>query len=150
MDPVGNKLYWIELSGRIRRVNIDGRSLDTFVTGLGTPGGIAVADGKVYWTARAGGHGGRIGRVNLNGTNIETLTMLQGVPTGISVDTVDGKVYWANSFGGIQRTDIDGGEIENVAYVTPARGLRIGFRYATNGDCYDNHRLLLSAFHLPQ
>ena len=118
VDPVGNKLYWIELSGRIRSVNFDGTNLNTFANDLGTPGGIAVTDGKIYWTEKTGENGGRIERADLNGTNVETLTMLQGIPAGISVDTVSGKVYWSNAYGGIQRTDINGGEIENVAFVT--------------------------------
>ena len=118
VDPIGNKLYWIELSGRIRSVNLDGTSFNTFATDLGTPGGIAVADGKLYWTAKNGGNRGRIESADLNGTNFETLTLLRGVPAGISVDTEDDKVYWANANGGIQRIDINGGEIENVAYVT--------------------------------
>ena len=118
VDSVIGKLYWTELSGRIRSVNLDGTNLDTLATDLGTPGGIAVADGKIYWTEEIGRHRGRIKCADLNGTNIETLARLQGGPAGISVDPMAGKVYWTNVYGGIQRTDINGGdEIENVAFV---------------------------------
>ena len=126
VDAVGGKLYWTELSGRIRRVNLDGTNLDTIAIDLGIPGGIAVADGKVYWTEGSGRNRGSIRRADLNGTNIETLTILQGAPAGISVDVVDGKVYWANSFGGIQRVDINGGEVENVALVTAPGDFALG------------------------
>ena len=59
---------------------------------------------------------------NLNGTNTETLATVQGLPTGISIDTAAGKVYWANSLGGIQRTDINGGEVEAVVSGITAPG----------------------------
>ena len=64
----------------------------------------------------------RSNAANLNGTKIETLATVQGLPTGISVDTVAGKVYWANSLGGIQRTDLNGGEVEVVVSGITAPG----------------------------
>ena len=129
VDAEGAKLYWADSIGRIRRVNLDGTSIETPLTGwksnrsLGV-GGIAIADGKIYWTEQRNSSivGGIIYRANLNGTNLETLATPQGTPTGVAVDTVNGKVYWANSHGGIQRTDINGGEIENVVYGITAPG----------------------------
>ena len=129
VDAEGAKLYWADSKLRIRRVNLDGTSIETPLTGwksnrsLGV-GGIAIADGKIYWTEQRNSSivGGIIYRANLNGTNLETLATPQGTPTGVAVDTVNGKVYWANSHGGIQRTDINGGEIENVVYGITAPG----------------------------
>ena len=128
VDTEGGKLYFSDTFA-IRRVNRDGTNVEIILTGWGTfrttgIGGIAVADGKIYWTEQQNRNrgSGKIHRANLNGTNIETLATPLGTPTGIAVDTVGGKVYWANSFGGIQRMDINGGEIENVVYGITAPG----------------------------
>ena len=109
-----SRLYWTELSGRIRRVNFDGTNLETPVSDLGTPYGITVAEGKVYWAVEVDENSGKIQRANLNGTGIETLVKVQGMPLDISIDTDAGKIYWANSLGGIQRMAINGGEVEAV------------------------------------
>ena len=77
---------------------------------------------KVYWAEEIDENSGKVQRANLNGTNIETLAKVQGLPAGISVDTAAGKVYWANSLGGIQRTDINGGDVENVVLGITAPG----------------------------
>ena len=116
------RLYWTDLSGRIRRVNFDGTNLETLVSDLGTPYGITVAEGKVYWAEEVDENSGKIQRANLNGTNKETLALVQGRPTGISVDTTAGKIYWANSLGGIQRMAINGGEVEVVILGITAPG----------------------------
>ena len=128
VDTEGGKLYFSDTFA-IRRVNRDGTNVEIILTGWGTfrttgIGGIAVADGKIYWTELQHWNrgSGKIHRANLNGTNIETLATPLGRPTGLAVDTVGGKVYWANSYGGIQRMDINGGEIENVVYGIAAPG----------------------------
>ena len=128
VDTEGGKLYFSDTFA-IRRVNRDGTNVEIILTGWGTfrttgIGGIAVADGKIYWTEQQNRirGSGKIHRANLNGTNIETLATPLGTPTDIAVDTVGGKVYWANSYGGIQRMDINGGEIENVVYGIAAPG----------------------------
>ncbi len=133
VDTEGGKLYFSDTFA-IRRVNRDGTNVEIILTGWGTfrttgIGGIAVADGKIYWTEQQNRirGSGKIHRANLNGTNIETLATPLGTPTDIAVDTVGGKVYWANSYGGIQRMDINGGEIENVVYgITAPGGFALG------------------------
>ena len=122
LNPVDGRLYWTEFSGRIRRVNLDSTGLDTLISDIGSPYGIVVAGDKVYWAEEIDEYSGKIQRANLNGTNLETLATVQGLPTGISVDTTAGKVYWANSLGGIQRTDLNDGEVENVVLGITAPG----------------------------
>ena len=129
VDAEGSKLYWADSQFRIRRVNFDGTGIETPLTGWNSYrtrriGGIAIADGKIYWTERQiwSEYGGIIHRANLNGTNLETFVTSLGEPIGLAVDTVGGKVYWTNSYGGIQRMDINGGEIENVVYGIAAPG----------------------------
>ncbi len=76
----GDKLYWTEQTGKsrgqIRRANLDGTNIQTFITLKNVPLGIAVdmRGGNVYWTNAAG----RIQRANLNGKNI------QNVVTGLA------------------------------------------------------------------
>ncbi len=122
VNTVDGRLYWTEFSGRIRRVNLDGTGLGTLLPEIGSPYGIVVADDKIYWAEEIDEYSGKVQRANLNGTNIETLATVQGLPTGISVDTEADKVYWANSLGGIQRTDINGGEVEVVVSGITAPG----------------------------
>ena len=122
VNTLDGRLYWTEFSGRIRRVNLDGTGLGTLLPEIGSPYGITVVGDKVYWAEEIDEHSGKVQRANLNGTNIETLATVQGLPAGISVDTAAGKVYWANSLGGIQRTDINGGDVENVVLGITAPG----------------------------
>ena len=139
VDAEGAKLYWVDSRLRFLRVNLDGTSIETILTRYylfrnrtGRVGGIAIADGKIYWTEGQNSSissiaGGIIYRANLNGANLETLATPLGRPTGVAVDTVNGKVYWALLHGGIQRTDINGGEIENVVYgITAPGGIALG------------------------
>ena len=129
VDTEDGKLYWADSQFRIQRMNPDGTSIETVLAGWHSYlpsgiGGIAIVDRKIYWTERQIWYrvGGIIHRANLNGTNLETLATSLGEPLGIAVDTVGGKVYWTNSYGGIQRIDINGGEIENVVYGIAAPG----------------------------
>ncbi|MDE0468640.1 MAG: leucine-rich repeat domain-containing protein [Candidatus Poribacteria bacterium] len=114
LNAADGRLYWTEFSGRIRRVNVDGTGLGTLLSDIGSPYGITVAGDKIYWAEEVDENSGKIQRANLNGTNVETLATVQGLPTGISIDTAADKIYWANSLGGIQRTDLNGGEVEVV------------------------------------
>ena len=129
VDTKGGKLYWVDSEFRIRRMNLDGTDIETILTGWNSYlsrgiGGMVIADGKIYWTEQQVWYrvSGKIHRANLNGTNVETLATPFGNPTRIAVDTLNGKVYWANSFGGLQRLDINGGDIENVLYGIVAPG----------------------------
>ena len=136
LDAQGGKLYFSDLFAT-RRVNLDGTNSETVLTGWGTSltkgiGGITVADGKIYWTEHLVWYraSGNIHRANLNGTNIETLATPLGRPTDIAVDAEGSKLYWtnrSNPLGGIQRMDINGGEIENVVYgIAAPGGLALG------------------------
>ncbi len=129
IDAENGKLYWSDLYS-VSRMSLDGTNVETILSGWGTRqtkgiGGIAVADGKIYWTEHLVWYrtSGNIRRANLNGTEVEILATPLGTANDIDVDTVNGKVYWTNGFGGIQRMDINGGDIENVAYgfVAPDR-----------------------------
>ena len=129
VDTEGGKLYWADSQLRIWRVNLDGKNSETVLSGWGTDqtngiGGIAIAEGKIYWTEPPvwSRKSGKIRRANLNGTDVETLVSPLGEPVGIAVDTVNGKLYWTNKLGGIQRMDLNGGEVEAVVSGITAPG----------------------------
>ena len=128
IDTEGGKLYWADQYS-IWRMSFDGTNVETPLSGQGTRqtkgiGGIAVADGKIYWTEHLIWYraSGKIHRANLNGTNIETLATPLGRPTDIAVDAEGSKLYWTNTLGGIQRMDINGGEVEAVVSGITAPG----------------------------
>ena len=112
----GDVLYWTEAIGRVRKMNLTGKQKATtnIATGLGEPIGIAVAGGKVYWTEKTTGNAGKIMRVDLDGTNRRQVKNLASGPIGISVDTVANKLYWTNSRGRIQRSNLGGSQLQNV------------------------------------
>ena len=71
------------------------------------------AEGKIYWTEKTGKRSGRITRANLDGTNVELIKELTGaVPLTLTLNAAAGKLYLINSWGKIQRLDIDGSNFE--------------------------------------
>lgn len=99
---------------RIQSANTDGSNLQTLVTGLPNPKGIAIdaTGGKVYWTDQATE---KIQRSNLDGTGIEDVVTLGGSssPEGLALDSGSGKLYWAD-LGRIRRANIDGTGVETI------------------------------------
>ena len=110
-------LYWAEPLGRISRVNLTGQqNVRNIATGLGDPLSIAIAKGKIYWIERAAGGGGSLNRANPDGANAQTLkTFASGVPTSIAVDSSDNKIYWTKGTGKIQRANLVGRFVKDIA-----------------------------------
>ena len=112
VDVASSKVYWTEtteVSGRIRRANLDGSSVQNVATGLAAPLSLAVAKGKVYWTSD-----GKLQRAHLDGTNNEVLETLPTGPTSIAVDTVRNALYLTLPSGDIHRRDLDGSGAQPV------------------------------------
>ena len=104
-------LYWAELGGRIRRVNLtaDQKVAMNIATDLGEPVSIAVAKGKIYWLEHFSTGRGRLQRANLDGTKIEELKDIhKKCAIGIAIDGLDNKIYWTRSMGVIQRSNLAG------------------------------------------
>ena len=115
VDRAGGKVYWTETAGRIRRANLNGSNIQTLATGLGELGGIAIAEGKIYWTEKTDENSGKIQYAPLNGNPIvEELTTLTSVTLGIAVDTVERRLYWTNSLQKIQCSTLDGEDIQDI------------------------------------
>ena len=111
-------LYWGESLGRVRRMSVTAAQAapENIATGLGEPLSIAIAKGKIYWVERGAGGGGSLQRANLNGANIEELkTFASGVPTSIVVDSSDNKIYLTKGTGKIQRSNLMGRFVKDIA-----------------------------------
>ena len=111
-------LYWTESIGRIRRISLTDtqRTIQNIATGLGEPLGLAIAKGKVYWIERAAGGSGSLNRSNLDGSNRQSLkTFASGVPTSLAVDSGDNKLYWTKGAGKLQRSNLAGKFVRDVA-----------------------------------
>ena len=107
-DEGGHRLYWTEM-GRIREVAANGKGKrETIVEGLGELGGIAVANGVVYWTEQMNGVG-EVRSMNGTGKVNKLLAVTESIPEGIAVDPDGGKVYWRTSDGKIQSAPLTGG-----------------------------------------
>lgn len=74
-------------SGGVYRANLDGSEGETLIRTEGTqPLGIAIHDGKMYWTDRGDDAGaGKIERANLDGSGRETLVSRSGLVRPISI-----------------------------------------------------------------
>ena len=96
LDGDGGKMYWTNAgsvdvfgnkilgSGNVQRANLDGSNIETLITKLEAPFGIAldVDGGQLYWTDAGTG---AIQRANLDGSNIETLVTELKAPTSIVI-----------------------------------------------------------------
>ena len=113
-DVTDQKFYWSE-SGRIRRANFDGSNRQVVAVTSNPIGGIAVSNGKIYWTEQTNETRGNIRRANLNGSSAGVLRQLKwSVPLGIAIDPSARKIYWTDSRGRIQRSGMSGSHIQNI------------------------------------
>ena len=111
-------LYWAEPLGRIRRVNLTAiqRGPQNIVTGLGEPLSLSIAKGKIYWVERDADGGGRLQRASLDGSNIQQLkTFASGAPVALAVDSSNNKIYWTKGAGKIQRANLAGKFVKDIA-----------------------------------
>ena len=83
----------------------------------GIYGGLAIAGSKVYWTEQVSETHGTLNSANLDGTGVAELRdeSLWGAPRGIAVDTARSRLYWTDAVGRLQRSNLDGSGIHNVA-----------------------------------
>ncbi len=117
LDLDAGKLYGTDLSGVVGRSNLDGSGLESLVSGVGvTPWGIELdlVNDLIYWTDR---DADSIFRASLDGSSPAAI-ISTGQPRGIRVDSVGGKIYWADSgTGGAQailKANLDGTGLETV------------------------------------
>ena len=108
-------IYWTEGRNSVRRVSISGQKIVRDVAAnLGTVGGLAVGDGKVYWTEMTAAGGGTINSANADGIGATKLASILATPMGIAVDTAGRKLYWTNARGRVQCASLNGSGIKTV------------------------------------
>ena len=116
IDAVSGKLYLVNTRGMIQRMDLNGANFQSdFITGLHSPRSIALdtADGKIYWAEQASGDSaGKIQRANLTGSDVELVKELMSEARYIAIDTASDKLYLVNSWGEIQRMDLNGENFE--------------------------------------
>ena len=111
VDPSGGKIYLANSWGKVQRLNLNGSGFQrNLITGLDAPKDIAVdiANGKIYWTEKTSDRTGKIRCADLDGSNVQLIKELTSVPRGIAVDPSGGKIYLANSWGKVQRLNLNG------------------------------------------
>ncbi len=123
VDSMGQKVYWADNDGFIRRANLDGSSSEVIVSNVaGAPEGIHVdvLNEKVYFTNEETDNS-FIARTDLDGSNLEMLisgvVAVNGV-RHITVDNTEGKMYWISDVGvqnGVRSANIDGSNIQVIS-----------------------------------
>ena len=108
-SPAEARIYWGNFgTGTIGRAELDGTGANQgFITGAGSPGGMAINYTHIYWVSNR--DNGTIGRANLDGTGANPNFITgAGNPSGLAVDGAH--IYWANnvSGGSIGRANLDG------------------------------------------
>ena len=74
---------------------------------------IDVTKDKLYWTEQTSNKTGNIRCASLDGTHPQLVKHLTSVPHGIALDAADGKIYLTNSWGKVQRLNVDGSNFES-------------------------------------
>jgi hypothetical protein len=129
LDVAAGHLYWAErMDQQIWRGNLDGGGATLILqcwAGIGTPWGLALANGRIYWTV-GGSHGQAVVSANLDGSDVQTLVAdLPHTPRYLEFDASAQRLYWVtystSSDGEVQRINLDGSGLETLA-----TGIRYG------------------------
>ena len=108
-------IYWID-SGRPvgksanRFHRLTGTGVEILTPSIQNTTGLVVdaAGRKLYWMEKTNDTTGKIWRTNLDGSNAELVKELTSVPLGIAIDTGNSILYLTNSWGKVQRMNLDG------------------------------------------
>ena len=109
-------LYWIDTAvGMLHR--LVGDTVENLAPGVRNATSLVfnATDKKIYWTEQVGRNSGKVSRANLDGSNVRVLATIKGgVPRSLAVDPMQGKLYWTDSRGRIQRSNLNGKGIRNL------------------------------------
>ena len=106
-------MYWIDTRvGTLHR--LVSAKVETLVPNVKNATSLAVdiAGGKLYWAEKTSDHTGRIRRATLDGRNVKLVKNLTSVPYSIVLDAADGKIYLTNTWGKIQRLNVNGSSFQ--------------------------------------
>ena len=102
-------MYWIDTqAGTLHR--LVAAEVENIVPSVRNANNLSldVANEKLYWTEKTSHTTGRIQSANLDGTNVQLVKHLTSVPFDITFNAVDSKLYLTNSWGKVQRLNLDG------------------------------------------
>ena len=105
-------MYWVDTkAGTLHRL-VDAK-VENLLPSVKNATSLAVdmTHEKLYWAEKTGRRTGRIRRANLDSRNIELVKKLS-VPIDITLDTVNKKIYLVNSWGKVQRLNLDGSNFQ--------------------------------------
>ena len=120
VDPTSERVYWTHGSfnqGRIRRAKLDGSDVETLISGLTNPRGLAidVAGDGMYWSDT---QDEKMYRAALDGSGMEAIVDLGAQLGRPTLDLVEGQLYFgvygATGTGEIRRSDLDGSNQETL------------------------------------
>jgi hypothetical protein len=97
VDSINGKIYWINpVDGSIQSSDLDGSNVETLLTGLTDPMGIAVdvLGERIYWTDFTNG---TIQRAAIDGTLVETVVSGLTHPVWIDLDNTNRLAYFVES-----------------------------------------------------
>ncbi|MDE0397792.1 MAG: DUF5050 domain-containing protein [Candidatus Poribacteria bacterium] len=106
-------MYWTDMTnGTLHR--LINAKLENILPSVQNATSLAVdvAGGKIYWTEKITNRTGKIRRANLDGTNVHFVRSLTSVPYSIAIDVANGKLYLTNSWGKIQRLNVNGSNFQ--------------------------------------
>ena len=122
MDTVRDKLYWTDGKQRIQRADLNGKNIQVFARSHGTLGHITVAGNHLYWAEKINEASGNIRCANIKTKSKNIRTVVRNIDAPIGVDIAYDKLYWTDTAGRIQRANLDGSHIEDVAIRLAAPG----------------------------
>ena len=106
-------MYWVDAeAGTLHRLT--GDEVENLLPTVQNPISLAVDTprGTLYWTERTSHRTGRIRRANLDGSDVKLVKDLTSVPLDIALDSTTGKLYLINSWGKVQRLNVDGSNFQ--------------------------------------
>ena len=106
-------MYWVDANaGTLHRLT--GSTIANIAPNIQNTTSLAVdpVNGKLYWTEKTSDTTGKVRRANLDGTNVQLVKALTSVAHGIAIDTANRKLYWTNSWGKVQRLNVDGSNFQ--------------------------------------
>lgn len=123
VDEVGGYMYWSTIGNIVvKRAKLDrSRVVETILSGPSTTGtlsdiAIDSVNRKLYWTSVNAD--AQVRRSDLDGEHLEVVSLATDNPVGISVDSKDGKLYWADSgTRAIVQSNLDGSNQRNLTSV---------------------------------
>ena len=112
-SPNRPPMYWVDVeAGTLHR--LIGNEVENLLPNVQNAISLAVNvdGGKLYWAEKTSDRTGRIRRANLDGSNVKLVKDLTSVPFDIALDRTTGKLYLINSWGKVQRLNVEGSNFQ--------------------------------------